>query len=237
MDPSERQAAAENAPSATPAPGPTALYESGLDHLRAERYLDAQLCCHRALEANPEYADALHLMGLLALHARDFDLAVEWVARAIRQDARPQYLFSLGTALQQGGRREEAVHAFDKAIELRPDSTELWRYRGNVLAELNRWDHALASFQQVLRLNPNDQDAACKSGSMLFNLERWDEALACAELSGQVNPDHAVTLQLRALAKSKLGRTEEALADIERAHALDPGDADTCNHAGSFLHR
>ena len=51
----------------------------------------------------------LHLMGLLSLQAKQYDLAVEWIARAIRQDPKPEYLASLGTALQQQGRHEEAL--------------------------------------------------------------------------------------------------------------------------------
>jgi tetratricopeptide (TPR) repeat protein len=95
---------------------PAALCEAALRHLRAEQYLDAQLCCERALAVDSDHADTLHLMGLLSVHAAQTDLAVEWFARAIRQDAKPQYLASLGIALQSQGRFEEALKAFDKAI-------------------------------------------------------------------------------------------------------------------------
>ncbi len=83
---------------------PAALYEAGLAHMRAGRHLDAQLCCQQALAADANHADALHLMGLLSLHAHQRDHAVEWIARAIRHNPKPEYLASLGTTLQQQGR-------------------------------------------------------------------------------------------------------------------------------------
>ena len=67
---------------------PAVLCEAGLHHFRAQRHLDAQLCCQQALELDPDHADTLHLMGLLSLHAKQYDHAVEWISRAIRQCAR-----------------------------------------------------------------------------------------------------------------------------------------------------
>src|SRR5271154_7113659 len=74
-----------------------ALYEAGLGHAQAGRFLDAQLCCQQVLALDPGHADVLHLMGLMSFQADEFDLAVEWIARAIRQNPRPEYLASLGS--------------------------------------------------------------------------------------------------------------------------------------------
>jgi tetratricopeptide (TPR) repeat protein len=250
MNRHERRAAAKNksrtassgAPSAiapnVAAPSVAApLYEVGLAHLRAERYLDAELSCQRALEADPNHADTLHLMGLLSFHFNQDDHAAEWISRAIQQDPKPQYLFTLGVTRQRQRRFEEALQAFDRATQIKPDAVELWRHRGNVLVDLKRPDQALLSFQEVLKHNPYDRDAAYNSGSMLLQLKRLEEALSSLNLSDQLQPNHATTLQKRALALHELGRSEEALVDIKRAHALDPSQADICNNAGVFLQR
>ena len=132
--------------------------------MRAERYLDAQMCCEKALALDPDHADTLHLTGLLALHAKQYDHAVEWISRAIRQNPNPIYLWSLGTALRQLGRSEEALKAFDKAVQLRPDDARSWTNLGDVLLELERPADALLSFQRALQFNPRHWDAANKSG-------------------------------------------------------------------------
>jgi tetratricopeptide (TPR) repeat protein len=63
---------------------PIAIHEAGLAHMPGGRYRDARLCRQQALAADPNHADALHLMGLLSLQAKQYNHAVEWIARAIR---------------------------------------------------------------------------------------------------------------------------------------------------------
>src|ERR1700722_13502728 len=119
---------------------PAALYEAGLVDMRAGRPLDAQIRCQEALTLASVHADSLHLMGLLCFQGRQYDHAVEWIARAIRQSPQAAYLSSLGVTLQSQGRYEEALSTFDKAIQLKPDDAELWTQFGNVLTESQRSD-------------------------------------------------------------------------------------------------
>jgi tetratricopeptide (TPR) repeat protein len=217
------------------ASAPAACYEAGLRHLRAGRYLDAQICCQQALAADPNHPDSLHLMGLLSRQAQQYEHAVEWIARAIRQAPKVEYLSSLGATLQQLGRLEEALKALDKAVQLKPEDAELWINLGNVLAELERPADALLTFQHVLKLNPRHWDAAYRSGFLLHRLERPAEALFYFDLSDRLQPNQAVILEMRAIALHKLKRFEEALADNRRAHVLNPENADTCNNIGAIL--
>ena len=70
------------------------LHEAAIGHMRAGRYLDAQLCCQQVLARDPGRADTLHLMGLLCINTGQLDHAVEWLAGAIRREPRPLYLTS-----------------------------------------------------------------------------------------------------------------------------------------------
>jgi tetratricopeptide (TPR) repeat protein len=168
-----REGPAEPAKSRTKGFGkPAVLYEAGLRHLRAGAHLDAQLCCEQALAMDPHHADTMHLMGLITLHANRHDLAVEWISRAIRQEPKPEYLTSLGNTLLKQGRVEEALKTFDKAVQLRPDSAELWKNLGDALWKLERPDEALLSFQHALKLDPHNSEAADKSASLVSELSR-----------------------------------------------------------------
>jgi tetratricopeptide (TPR) repeat protein len=75
MNQRHRRAAARKSQTTngTRAASPAALYETGLGHMRAGRYLDAQICCQQALALDSDYADTLHLLGLLSLHAKQHD--------------------------------------------------------------------------------------------------------------------------------------------------------------------
>jgi Flp pilus assembly protein TadD len=221
-----------NGPGASTA---AACYEAGLGHLRAGRFLDAQICCQQALAADSDHADSLHLMGLLSSEARQYDLAVEWIARAIRQQPRAEYLSSLGTTLRQQGRLDDALKALDKAVQFKPEDAGLWINLGTVLVDLGRSNEALLAFQHVLRLDPAHWDAAYRCGFLLHGLGRGAEALSHLDLSDRLRPDQAMILETRAIVLHRLGRSEEALADNRRAHALNPGNANICNNIGAIL--
>jgi tetratricopeptide (TPR) repeat protein len=214
---------------------PAAQCEAGHRLLQSGQSLEAQLCCQKLLASDPNHADALHLMGLIAFRAGQYDHALEWTARAIAQEPKPDYIASLATTLLKQGRREEALKAFDKAVQLKPDDADLWRQMGDVLLELQRYDHALLSFQHVLKLDPRHQDAAYKSGVLLNDVCRFEEAVACLDVCDDVLPDDAATLQARARALLGLKKYEPSLADSLRANTLRPGDADTLNNIGTSL--
>ena len=238
MNRRERRAAGKRAKtdqSVRAAPAPAALYETGLQHLRAGRHLDAQLACQQALTIDPGHADSLHLMGLLALRAQQYDHAVAWLSRAIRQNPRSDYLSTLGITLKQMGRLDDALSVFDKAVQLKPDDAELWKHFGGVLAALDRPAEALSSLQRALQLDPRHGEAAYQSGVLLHQFERFEEALSQFDLCRALRPDHAATLQMRARVLRALKRYEESLADNERAHALDPADPVICNNMGDAL--
>jgi len=218
-----------------PPAGAAAACEAGFDHLRAGRYLDAQIACQQALAADPDHADSLHLMGLLSDQAQNHDLAVEWIARAIRQDPKAEYLSSLGGTLRQKGRFEESLKAYDKAVQLRPEDTSAWINLGNVLADLVRLDDALLAFQHALKLNLRHWDAAFRCGFVLDKLGRYTEALTSLHLSDALKPNHAHIVQMRAMVLQKMKRFGEALPESLRAYELDPGRADTCNNIGAIM--
>lgn len=224
-----------NAQDSGAAATPDALCEIGLAHLEAGRLIDAQVSCQQALAIAPDHADGLHLMGSIARKARQDDHAVEWFARAIRQAPKPEYLTSLAFALQRLGRTEEALKAFDKAVQLDPHDAQAWKNLADLLFELKRMDVALLAYRRVLELDPRDWDAACRSGHLHHRSGQLQEALACFDICEAVRPNQASTLAMRMLLLLDLRRFEQAATEGMRAHALDPGNADTCNHVGAAL--
>lgn len=219
-----------------PADDPAALCEIGMRHLRAKRNLDAIMSCRQALAIDPNYADALHLMGLLSLESSDYDHAVEWFAGAIRQSPKAEYLVSLGTALLRQGRVDEALKALDKAAQLSPGDAKLWVRLGTALEEAKRLSEAVLCFQQALNFDPRNLEAAFRSGPLLHQLGRLEEALAQFNLCDELRPRHAQTLGMRSLVLRDLKRFEEYLADAQRAHKLAAKSAELCNNVGdAFL--
>jgi len=203
--------------------------------MRAGRYLDAQLCCQQALSADSNHADSLHLMGLLSLHAKQYDAAMDWLGRAIRQDPKPEYLSSLGTAMQQQGRLEEALRAFDMAVQIKPHDPELWVNLGNALIVMKRPADAVLTYQHALELDPRNWNAAYRSGVMFYESGALEQALLWFNRCAALRPNDAQTLHLRAATLRGLKRFEECLADNLRVHKLDPAHPLHCNNVGDAL--
>src|SRR2546423_1304641 len=218
MNRHQRRTAAKSA-KITPGPRattPAALCELGFKLLQAGRVAEAEGCSRQALTQQPDHADALHLMGIVAFHKQQYDHAVDWIAGALRQVPKPEYLLSLGNALQQLGRLDEALKAYDRGVMFRPEDAELWKSMGNVLIKLGRLDEAVLSFQHALKFNPRHLEAASTCAQLLFDLKRYDEALAYFNQSDAIKPNRAAFYQMRGLCHARAMRFDEAMVDYGR---------------------
>jgi tetratricopeptide (TPR) repeat protein len=213
------------------------LHDAAIQHMRAGRPLDAQLCCRRILELDAGHVDTLQLMGLLSLQARQYDAAIEWVGRANQGDPEAGYLLSLGTALEQQGLHQEALKALTMAARQKPDDAECWTRLANILAFLQRPTEAISSLEQALGLNPFYWPAVYSYAIVLFSLERFEEALVTLNRFDERQPDHAPAIQARAWALYNLNRLEAALSEGRRAQALAPANADIAYIIGLVLQK
>jgi len=91
----------------------------------------------------------------------------------------PELLTIKGAALVVLGRYEEALQAFDKAIELDPQYADAWNNKGVALYELGRYKEALQAYDKAIELDPYDADAWNDKGTVLGKLGRHYEAQVC----------------------------------------------------------
>ncbi len=84
---------------------------------RAGRLDEAEAIYRRILTADPDDAEALQLLGVVAGQRGDYDECVRLIERAIRH--RPdvaKYHANLGAALKELRRLDEAAQAFERAV-------------------------------------------------------------------------------------------------------------------------
>jgi tetratricopeptide (TPR) repeat protein len=209
--------------------------ELALEQLHTGQLLEAQSNCRQVLLSDPDDAEAMHILARTHLAAGQLSQAVEWASQAIRKSPKPVYLTTLGAALSQLGRLDEALQVFDKAVQLEPDDAALWCELGKRLVEAARASDALLCFQHALALDPAHAEATYQTGHLLHGLGRFDEALALLDRSAELQQDPAPTFAMRGLVLAKLKRFEEAVGDYERAIRLDPDDVDACANLGTAL--
>ena len=92
---------------------------SGLQHHQAGRFSEAESIYRRILQAEPNHADALHLLGLLAFQTGHHDHAIELIRRAIKLiPTATNYRNNLARVLSDRGLLDEAIAECRESIAL-----------------------------------------------------------------------------------------------------------------------
>jgi tetratricopeptide (TPR) repeat protein len=120
---------------------------------------------------------------------------------------------------------EQALAAFDKAIEVKPNDSWAWMLRSTVLGQLKRYEEAIAACDKAIELNPNSHLFWSLRGWVLEKLERYEQALASYNKAIDLKPDNAWTWGRQGWVLEKLERYEEALAAFDKSIELEPNDA------------
>lgn len=87
-------------------------------HLEAGRLAKAEAVCRQILTADPLNAEALHLIGVVACEAKQYELAVAFISKAVAiEGGRASFHTSLGRAYRMVGRLDEAVKSCWQALQ------------------------------------------------------------------------------------------------------------------------
>ncbi|MBD2035461.1 tetratricopeptide repeat protein [Leptolyngbya sp. FACHB-321] len=127
-----------------------------------------------------------------------------------------------GDDLFQRQRYKEAIVAYDRVIQAKPDDDVAWFKRGMALENLKRHDDAAASYERVVQLHPHDYLAWYKHACVLVLLQRYDDALPSFERVVQLQPANYWAWHDRGKVLENLQQADEAIASYDRAVQLKP---------------
>ncbi len=186
------------------------------------RLSDAQSLYAQVLAREPRNAEALQLMGLLAIQGRNPAAAVDLLSQALQAAPHVAGIYSnRAVALAALDRLDEALADYDRAIALQPDFPETYVNRANALARLGRLGDALLGYEAALALRPDHAAAALGRADILGHLGRHEDAAAAYDLAAGLNSANPVAHYNRGNVLRVLRRTEEAIAAYDRAVELD----------------
>jgi tetratricopeptide (TPR) repeat protein len=194
----------------------------------------ARFCPHCAHALTPSGAEASgHISGPLpsgpiAVAAQQ-SAGLPSPAEASRQ-ARME-----GETLLKANHPEQALVAFEQAIQLDASNARAYLGKGDALNKLKHYEEALAAFDQAIALDPAYAVGYGNKGVALFQLQRHQEALTCFDQGIQRDPTDAVIYNNRGAVLRTLGRYEDALASFEQAIQLTPGYVSAHNGKGHVL--
>ncbi len=132
---------------------------------------------------------------------------------------------------------EEALAAFEAALQVRPEYPEALAAKGGALGWLGRYEETLAACEAALKQRPDFPEALSNKGVALGRLGRGEEALAAYEAALELRPEYPEALHNKGVALERLGRIEEALAAYEAALKLRPEYAEALHNKGVALER
>lgn len=94
-----------------------------------------------------------------------------------------------GCALCQDSQFQAALHAFEQAIALQPNSCTAWNNRANALCGLNRQAEALAAYERATALRPAYHQAWFNRGQLLAEMGAYGNAIAAYDQAIALSPE------------------------------------------------
>jgi hypothetical protein len=160
------------------------LVELGIDdalqladeHYRAGRLELAEHVYGQILAAEPDHADAWHLLGMVALQRGELESALVHIARAIRHaPERAEFHNHLGVALHRAYQFAEAEAAYQRALAFgRPDPSVLANL-ASAMRNQGRSEEGLALTREALALDQYHAKAHTEQAVLLLTLGHWRE--------------------------------------------------------------
>jgi len=195
----------------------------------------AQRLYEEVLLAQPGHADALHLLGVLSAQTHNYVRSIELIGKAIELKPDPTFYSNRGIAFKELNRIDDAVDAYDKAIEMDPHYAEAYSNRGNALQRLSEMQASEPENPKISAVRSRLALAHSARGKTLSGLNLLEEALASYEKAIGLKPRYSQAWSNRGVVLMDLQRYPEALKSFDHAIELDAQNAEAWSNRGLVL--
>lgn len=217
-------------------PSPQELLATAVQQHQAGNLPLAEELYREVLQHDPGQVDALHLLGVVYLHLKQYHKAIDFITRAIcRNDGIASFFSNRGAACKGLGKYQDAIQNYERAIELEPRNAAFIYNLAITLANSGEKQRAIDAYRKALELKPGYPNALINLGNLLLETDEIAEAIEICKQVVRLAPDlHTAQFNLaNALAKAE--DTESADAAYQRALQLAPDHLDTMKNYAVFL--
>jgi tetratricopeptide (TPR) repeat protein len=210
----------------TPTPETEALFLRGFELHKRGKLAEAEQLYAEVTRRDPQAAEAVHFLGLIAIQAGRPGEAVDLITRAIalRGDVAAMHS-NRAVALAALGRLPEAADDYATAAMLQPDLVQAHVGLGDALNGQARYDEALVAYDQAIALQPGNANAHMGLGNVQRGLGRFDDALASYDRAVALNPASPAAFYNRGNLLVLLRRLDAAIASFGAVLDLQPSFA------------
>ncbi len=196
----------------------------------------AEALYRRALQVEPDNANALHLLGVLAHQSGNHDAAIGLITRAIEQNRdAPDFYNNMGNALRARGYLIEAAASYREALRLKPGYADAYYNLGNVLQQQGDLAAAVVSYRAATRLKIGYAEAHNNLGTALQKQGEYDEAITQYREALRLKPSYAEAYNNLGSAIQARGDAPKAGRYYREALRLNPRYAEAHDNLGAAL--
>src|SRR5919112_2145152 len=132
----------------------------GLSLYFSGNHLEAIECYDKALEINPQNADAYNNKGLSLYFSGNHMEAIECYDKALEINPQNADAYNnKGIILSVNGYNTEAIECYDKALEINPQNADAYYNKGLSLYYGGNHIEAIECYDKALEINPQNADA------------------------------------------------------------------------------
>ncbi|WP_414623086.1 tetratricopeptide repeat protein [Calothrix sp. CCY 0018] len=169
--------------------------------------------------------------------AERYQLADEALEAVQNLSLTASYWFGRGDKLIELKDYQEAITAYDQAININPNYSRAWYHRGIALRQLKKYEKAIASYDQVIKIKPDDYQAWYSRGLVLDELDRNQEAISSFDRAIEIKPDYHQAWYYRGLVFNNSGKYDDAFQSFDRAVQITPNYQQAWISRGAALNK
>jgi len=144
---------------------------------QSARFDEAQAICESLLQSHPDYAGALHTLGLIAGDREDHQQALNYLVRAAMLNPRNwMTLTALSGVYLRLGAVEMAKQTIEHAQRIEPKQASALILQGDIFREDREYELACNAYRQALVIEPSLVAAAIGLGWCLADLGEYRQA-------------------------------------------------------------
>lgn len=181
--------------------------------------------CSRAIELDPNFAEAWNRRGFAYFSLRNYPQAISDLSQAVKLDpSLAKAYYNRGMAYYYSGDYSSPIGDFQKVIQLNINLANVTLYEnlGYCCYRSGRFAECIAAYDKSILLEPADANSWLIRGLSKTNLGQNDGALTDYSEAIRLDPSKEVHFEYRANLYLSLTKYREALADYEQMLQINP---------------
>ncbi len=155
---------------------------------------------------------------------KDYKKAMEYLDKFQGLEPGSPFGFGLrGYIFYRQKRYEEAIHQYNRAIEIKDDYIGAYVYRGRCYSLTDKIDKAEADYKKALELDPKEKEALFNLAELYRLSDRYEKSIEYFNKLLKLDPENAQAFNYRGMAKRELKMYDDAASDHSQAIHLKAG--------------